>query len=112
MTTACPPKHTAYASELLAANAAQLHLLEFLHCGAYEHWRHGDHFHVGHPTKPIGDACKLDAGHLAMRRRKAKVRALWQARPARFRSRSSAHRAIIDSEAAAEARWPNDPRRP
>jgi ribonuclease D len=97
MTTACPPKHTAYASELLAANAAQLHLLEFLHCGAYEHWRHGDHFH---------------AGHLAMRRRKAKVRALWQARPARFRSRSSAHRAIIDSEAAAEARWPNDPRRP
>jgi hypothetical protein len=97
----CPKAHHAYDSEMLARNAAVAHRLELEHCRGFEPFRHGDHWHVGHVTPIIGDDCKADEQHRAVRRRIGKVRDLWQ-HPGpvrRIGSRSSARRVTMDNEA-------------
>lgn len=69
----CPPGHTAYLSQTVAENAVTLHQMAFRHCGGYAPWPCGDHWHVGHPSLPIGQACKADPLHQAMGRRLQRV---------------------------------------
>lgn len=66
-----------YGSELLAQNAAWLHEAAYPECGGIDHYPCGDHFHTGHRSTAIGQACKANCP-------KPK---LW--RPARW---SSSHR--------------------
>ena len=54
----CPDGHTVYLSQMLADNAVTLHRIRDAHCPAYSAFPHGDHWHVGHPSKGDGDICK------------------------------------------------------
>lgn len=52
------PEHLEYDSQMLAENAAALHLIEFPHCGGIVAFPCGSHWHIGHRQRHIGDACK------------------------------------------------------
>lgn len=70
----CPPGHTAYPSEQVATNVVELHRIAHVHCGGFEAWPCGDHWHVGHPSAAVGQACKSDPGHRSRRARLAAAR--------------------------------------
>jgi hypothetical protein len=72
---ACPPRHLAYLSSMLATNAVTLHRLAYPECGGYGSWPCGDHFHVGHSSPEVGDRCKAagEAADLERRRRKGRA---------------------------------------
>jgi hypothetical protein len=55
---ACPEDHLEYASETLAANAYVLHHWVNPSCQAFAWFPCGDHWHVGHPDRVLGEQCK------------------------------------------------------
>lgn len=77
MTSECPPRHTAYASEALARNAVTLHGIAFPNCPGYHAWPHDDHWHVGHRKTSGGRACKDDPEHRAVGARLRRHRPAW-----------------------------------
>jgi hypothetical protein len=51
---------TEYASQQLASNATELHALMCPLCAGTHPYPCGDHWHIGHVSKAVGDACKHD----------------------------------------------------
>lgn len=43
---------------MLADNAVTIHEISHPKCAGFNAWGCGDHFHVGHPVRADGDACK------------------------------------------------------
>lgn len=54
----CPADHVTYLSRALADNAVILHGLTTAGCDTIEPFPHGDHFHIGHPSKEAGKECR------------------------------------------------------
>jgi hypothetical protein len=53
------PEKVPYDSQMLADNAAALHLIEFPHCRWIESYEcNADHWHIGHRQRHLGDECK------------------------------------------------------